>query len=118
MLSAYVEEFNQEVDREVSDCRGYSSSRKVYVDAPAGQIPDNYYDILAVYMVKHGIGDTATDMTDRAKEKLQTVFDDMCSYYITISTRVVSFADGSVIVYTIKKCQCSVKKLGGHGFCL
>lgn len=109
VLSAYVEEFNQEVDREVSDCRGYSSSRKVYVDAPAGQIPDNYYDILAVYMVKHGIGDTAIDMTDRAKEKLQTVFDDMCSYYITTSTRVVSFADGSVIVYTIKNVNVVLK---------
>jgi len=109
VLSACVEEFNQEVDREVSDCRGYSSSRKVYVDAPAGQIPDNYYDILAVYMVKHGVGDTATDMTDRAKEKLQTVFDDMCSYYITTSTRVVSFADGSVIVYTIKNVNVVLK---------
>lgn len=109
VLSACVEEFNQEVDREVSDCRGYSSSRKVYVDAPAGHIPDNYYDILAVYMVKHGIGDTATDMTDRAKEKLQTVFDDMCSYYITTSTRVVSFADGSVVVYTIKNVNVVLK---------
>lgn len=109
VLSAYVEEFNQEVDREVSDCRGYSSSRKVYVDALSGQIPDNYYDILAVYMVKHGIGDTATDMTDRAKEKLQTVFDDMCSYYITTSTRVVSFADGSVVVYTIKNVNVVLK---------
>ena len=109
VLSACVEEFNQEVDREVSDCRGYSNSRKVYVDAPSGQIPDNYYDILAVYMVKHGIGDTATDMTDRAKEKLQTVFDDMCSYYITTSTRVVSFADGSVIVYTIKNVNVVLK---------
>ncbi len=109
VLSACVEEFNQEVDREVSDCRGYSSSRKVYVDAPAGQRPDNYYDILAVYMVKHGIGDTATDMTDRAKENLQTVFDDMCSYYITTSTRVVSFADGSVIVYTIKNVNVVLK---------
>ncbi len=95
--------------RKVSDCRGYSSSRKVYVDAPAGHIPDNYYDILAVYMVKHGIGDTATDMTDRAKEKLQTVFDDMCSYYITTSTRVVSFADGSVVVYTIKNVNVVLK---------
>ena len=79
------------------------------MDAPAGHIPDNYYDILAVYMVKHGIGDTATDMTDRAKEKLQTVFDDMCSYYITTSTRVVSFADGSVVVYTIKNVNVVLK---------
>ena len=109
VLSAYAEAFKREVDREVSDCRGYSSSRKVYINAPSGQIPDNYYDILAVYMVKHGIGDTATDMTDRAKEKLQTVFDDMCSYYITTSTRVVSFADGSVVVYTIKNVNVVLK---------
>lgn len=55
VLSAYVEEFNQEVDREVSNCVGYNSSQKIYVNSGGIQITDNYYDILAVYMVKHGI---------------------------------------------------------------
>lgn len=102
VLSAYVEEFNQEVDREVSDCAGYNSSQKIYVNSGGIQITDNYYDILAVYMVKHGIGDTATDMTDQAKQKLEAVFDDMCSYYVTSSTVPVRNADGTVTVSTAK----------------
>ena len=102
VLSAYVEEFNQEVDREVSDCAGYNSSQKIYVNSGGIQITDNYYDILAVYMVKHGIGDTATDMTDQAKQKLEAVFDDMCNYYVTSSTVPVRNADGTVTVSTAK----------------
>ena len=27
--------------------------------------PSNYYDIMAVYMVKHGVGDTATVIRSR-----------------------------------------------------
>ena len=31
------------------------------------ETPSNYYDIMAVYMVKHGVGDTATVMNDTSK---------------------------------------------------
>lgn len=109
VLSVYMQEFNQEVDGEVFNSMGYSNSQKVYVNAPAGQVPDNYCDILAVYMVKHGIGDTATDMTDQAKENLEAVFDDMCSYSVSISTNVLSCPDGSVIVLTTKNVNVVLK---------
>ena len=45
--------------------------------------PSNYYDIMAVYMVKHGVGDTATVMNDTSKGWLQAVVNDMCSYTTT-----------------------------------
>jgi len=102
VLSAYLEEFNEEVDREVSNCMGYNSSQKVYITSGEEQGTDNYCDILAVYMVKYGIGDTATDMTDHAKQKLEGVLEDMCSYYVTSSAVPVVYEDGTVVVFTAK----------------
>jgi hypothetical protein len=80
VLSDYMAEFNGKVGEEAENCEGYDYSEIVYEGAG---IPDNYLDILAVYMVKHGIGDTATDMTATAKSNLKAVFDDMCSYDIS-----------------------------------
>jgi len=102
VLSAYVQEFNREVDAEVSNYSGYDRSEKVYIDFEGAGTPDNYYDILAVYMVKYGNGDTATDMTAKAKENLKKVFDDMCSYHITRGTETKKDEDGDTITYTIK----------------
>ena len=68
VLSAYVAEFNREVNDELTNYSGYDTSEKIYVDFEGAGEPDNYCDILAVYMVKYGNGDTATDMTDMAKE--------------------------------------------------
>lgn len=40
----------------------------VYVDYEGmDENPSNYYDIMAVYMVKYGVGDTATIMNDIIK---------------------------------------------------
>lgn len=86
VLSEYVTEFNQIVDTELNDVSGYDWSEKIYVNYEGTGEPDNYYDILAVYMVKYGIGDTATDMTDVARANLKTVFDDMRSYDVTSRT--------------------------------
>lgn len=51
----------------------------MYVGAE-GQQAGNYNDIVAVYMVKYGVEDTATIMNDTSKRRLKEVFDDMCSY--------------------------------------
>ena len=80
VLSAYVSEFNDEVNAELNNHAGYDTSEKIYVNYEGSGTPDNFCDILMVYMVKHGDGDTATDMTDKAKQNLKAVFDDMCSY--------------------------------------
>lgn len=102
VLSAYVSEFNKEVDKELRNLRGYDKGEKVYIDFGGEGVPDNYCDILAVYMVKHGNGDTATDMTDKAKKNLKKVFNDMCSYQITSGTETETEIDeeGNTITYT------------------
>ena len=67
-------EFNREVSEQLDDHEGYDTSEKIYVNFEGSGTPDNFCDILMVYMVKHGDGDTATDMTDKAKQNLKAVF--------------------------------------------
>lgn len=102
VLTAYMAEFDHEVETELYRSDGHDRSEKVYVDFEGDGIPDNYYDILAVYMVKYGNGDTATDMTDKAKQNLKKVFDDMCSYSISGGTEKETDEDGNDVIYTVK----------------
>lgn len=104
VLSAYVSEFNEDVDTELRKKFGYDKCEKVYMDYAGAGVPDNYCDILAVYMVKHGNGDTATDMTDKAKQNLKAVFDDMCSYHVTsdTETEIETDENGDPITVTYK----------------
>lgn len=103
VLSAYVEEFQEEIEKELREHPGYDASEKIYLNFEGTEEPDNYYDILAVYMVKHGNGDTATDMTDRAKENLKSVFDGMCSYSISDRTETETDEEGETITVKIKE---------------
>ena len=81
VTSAYVQEFNRDVNTKVNEHTGYDLGELVYVDYEGmEENPSNYYDIMAVYMVKHGVGDTATVMNDTSKGWLQAVVNDMCSY--------------------------------------
>lgn len=65
--------------------------------------PSNYYDIMAVYMVKHGVGDTATVMNDTSKGWLQAVVNDMCSYTTSTGTKDVEETDADGNVTTVTK---------------
>ena len=103
VLSAYVEDFQEEIEKELREHPGYDASEKIYLNFEGTEEPDNYYDILAVYMVKHGNGDTATDMTDRAKENLKSVFDGMCSYSISDRTETETDEEGETITVKIKE---------------
>ena len=109
VLSAYVSEFNAAVDAELTDHAGYDASEKIYVDYEGVGTPDNFCDILMVYMVKHGDGDTATDMTNKAKQNLKAVFDDMCSY--TISSRTDMDIEGGedTVSTTVKEVNVELK---------
>ena len=109
VLSAYVAEFNREVNDELTNHSGYDTSEKIYVDFEGAGEPDNYCDILAVYMVKYGNGDTATDMTDKAKENLKSVFDDMCSYTITSWTDTETDDEGNTTTTTVKEVNVELK---------
>lgn len=122
VLSAYVAEFNGEVDEELLNHFGCDTSEKIYRDYEGFGIPDNYCDILAVYMVKYGNGDTATDMTDKAKANLKSVFNDMCSYSITYRTDTETDGEGNTITTTVKEVNVSLKTwhdmILPYGFCM
>lgn len=109
VLSAYMEEFYRDVEAELDDTAGYDRSERVYVNFTGDGIPDNYCDILAVYMVKYGNGDTATDMTDRAGQNLKSVFDDMCSYTISVGTEIAEDEEGNENVSTVKYVNVELK---------
>ncbi len=61
-------EFNRDVNTKVNEHTGYDFGELVYVDYEGmEENPSNYYDIMAVYMVKYGVGDTATVMNDTSR---------------------------------------------------
>lgn len=87
VTSAYVADFNRDVSTLASEHTGYDHGDIIYVGYEgSSSSPSNYYDIMCIYMVKHGVGDTATVMNDTSKGWLADVVDDMCSYYTTSST--------------------------------
>ncbi|MCM1235570.1 MAG: NlpC/P60 family protein [Ruminococcus flavefaciens] len=109
VLSAYVSEFNGAVNAELADHAGYDTSEKIYVNFEGSGTPDNFCDILMVYMVKHGDGDTATDMTDKAKQNLKAIFDDMCSYTVTSRTDTDTDDEGNTTTTTVKEVNVELK---------
>lgn len=103
VTSAYVSEFNRDVNTLANDHVGYDQGQIVYVDYEGmDATPSNYYDILAVYMVKYGVGDTATVMNDTSKAWLKSVVDDMCSYTTSTGseTETVTNEDGTTSTTT------------------
>lgn len=48
-------------------------------------------------MVFYGTGDTATIMSEGAKNNLKTVFDAMCSYSTSSGTETITKDDGAVV---------------------
>ena len=104
VTSAYVQEFNRDVNTQVNEHTGYDLGELVYVDYEGmDENPSNYYDIMAVYMVKYGVGDTATVMNDKSKGWLQTVVNDMCSYTTCNGTKDVEETDAAGNVITVTK---------------
>ena len=103
VASAYVAEFNQDVNTLANEHTGYDEGEIVYVDYEGmNATPSNHYDIIAVYMVKYGVGDTATIMNDRSKAWLQLVVDDMCSYTTSAGsvTETITNEDGTTTTTT------------------
>jgi len=109
VLSAYMQEFQSRVEEEVADDTGYDSSEKRYLNYEGAGVPDNTYDILAVYMVKYGDGELATDMTKTAKKNLKKVFEDMCSYEVTKEEETEEDEDGDTITHTRKYVDVTLK---------
>lgn len=85
VTSAYVQEFNRDVNTKVNEHTGCDIGELVYVDYEGmEETPSNYYDVMAVYMVKYGVGDTATVMNDKSKGWLQWWLSWYCSAYFKI----------------------------------
>ena len=97
VTNAYVSEFNTEVQNLVTTHSGYDVGEIVYVGYEGtGPGISNYYDIIGVYMVKHGVGDTATIINDTSRERIKAVFDDMCTYTVTSGTENYTDEEGNV----------------------
>lgn len=101
VASAYVADFNREVNELKSNHTGYDG-KIVYVGYEGEGNPSNYYDILAIYMVKYGVGDTATIMNDTSRRWLKSVVDDMCTYTTSSGseTETVENEDGTTTTTT------------------
>lgn len=79
VLAEYTEDFREVVQEELADPGSGEETELIYEDYEGDGEPDNTADILMVYMVKHGFGDTATVMTQKNKRLLKDTFDEMTS---------------------------------------
>lgn len=109
VASAYVSEFNREVNDLITAHTGCDTGQIVYVDYEGIGAPSNFNDIIAVYMVKHGVEDTATVMNTTSKGWLQTVVDDMCSYTTSTGSETVATANGGSVTQTVYYVNVSYK---------
>lgn len=93
VTSQYYNEVINNAQTEANNIAGYAGSKIIYVNYPEdvdangnpiGYLvpPDNVEDIMFIYMVKYGVGDTAADMKDAQKANLQKVVNDMVSYEV------------------------------------
>ncbi|MBP3339088.1 MAG: hypothetical protein J6L69_06770 [Lachnospiraceae bacterium] len=94
VTSAYVAEFNRDVNTLADEHEGYDIGKIVYVGYDEGDTPSNYYDILNIYMVKYGVEDVAIIVNDTARTRLQDIVNDMCSYTTSTGTETVRGANG------------------------
>ena len=79
MLAEYTEEFREKVQEELADPGSGDGTELIYEDYEGDGEPNNMVDVLMVYMVKHGFGDTATVMTEKNRRALKAAFDEMTS---------------------------------------
>lgn len=106
----YEADFNRTINALASAHTGYDNGDVVYVNYEgSAALPSNYYDVMVVYMVKFGVGDTATIMNDTSKARLQGIFDDMCSYTTSVETETHDNEDGSTTTLTTVHVNVSLK---------
>ena len=100
VTSAYVSEFNRDVNTKVNEHTGYDFGELVYVDYEGmDENPSNYYDIMAVYMVKYGVGDIIIVIA------VSTIYSNSLSVAISksiekplneLKDRFITFAEGDI----------------------
>lgn len=107
VLSAYISEFQNDIQAELTNDFGYDGCEKIFEDV---EITNNYKDILAVYMVKYGNGENAVTITENAKENLRVVFEDMCDYFVSERTEVQTNEEGNEEILIIKEVHILLKE--------
>ena len=88
VLAGYTEEFREKVQEELADPGSGDETELIYEDYEGDGEPDNMADILMVYMVRHGFGDTATVMTEKNRRLLKNTFDEMTSLTVGYRTEI------------------------------
>lgn len=87
VFSSYLSDFRKEAEQLAQEHSGYDEGELIYVDYEGGGAePSNLYDMIAVYMVRYGVGDTASIVNDTTKSWMRTVMEDMCSYTLETGT--------------------------------
>ena len=87
VFSSYLSDFRKEAEQLAQEHSGYDEGELIYVDYEGGGAePSNLYDMIAVYMVRYGVGDTASIVNDTTKSWMRTVMEDMCSYILETGT--------------------------------
>lgn len=120
----YVDEFNEEVTRICEEHRGCDKGEIVYVDYEGmAANPSNYSDILAVYMVKKGIGETATIINDTSKGWIKEIVTTMCSYTTSTGSKTTTDDDGKehtttylYVNVTLKSYRDMIAEYGFHSY--
>ena len=107
VANQYVNEFHSRVERMTDVHEGYDEGEIIYRDYE-GMNPRkaNLYDIVAVYMVEYGNGHVATIMDDVAKERIQDIVNQMCSFTRRTRIRVEKDEDGEE--YEVRAMQIEV----------
>lgn len=109
VAGAYMADFKREINTLANTHDGYDSGRIVYVNYE-GVSADNFNDVITIYMVLYGTGDTATIMSNGAKNNLKTLFDAMCSYSTSSGTETITKDDGAVVTENVLYVNVSLKK--------
>ena len=87
VFSSYLFDFRKEAEQLAQEHSGYDEGELIYVDYEGGGAePSNLYDMIAVYMVRYGVGDTASIVNDTTKSWMWTGMEDMCSYTLETGT--------------------------------
>ena len=69
---------------------GYDEGVAVYVDYEgSAEIPTNYYDVLAVYMVEYRVENMATVINETTRANIRSVVDNMCSYTTRADKKII-----------------------------
>lgn len=88
VIAGYQTDFAEQIAYEKEHLGRAEEAEILYEGFEGDGEPQNFADILMVYMVKYGCGDTATIMNEKSKPKLSQLFQHMTSYQVDYRTEI------------------------------